>query len=115
MEMIQMLEGLNLHGLGAAPRRIRERFDPWRRMPRPTPISIAPGPMRMRWPPPPPPPLYPPLGAREVGDGGPPLGAMDTTVSSILKFGAITVAAGGALYFGAKLLKSRRSSRRRRR
>jgi hypothetical protein len=82
-EMIQMLEGLSLRGLGTVPQRIRERIDPRR----------TPG-RRFR-----PPPGYIPPGAHEAGDGsGYPFGELDPTIMSIVKFGAITAAAGGVLY-----------------
>jgi len=93
-EMIQMLEGLNLRGLGAVPRPIRERFEPRRR----------PLPRRS----------YPLPGAREAGDGGPPLGELSDTVMTIVKFGALTAAAGGLFYVGSRLLHRRIRSRRRR-
>lgn len=101
-EMIQMLEGLNLRGLGTVPRPIRERFEP---RARPGRLPLVPT----------------PPGDRSKGSDpsrcvmGRGMGAIDTTetLKSIAKFGAITAAAGGVLYVGARLL--RRRVRRRRR
>lgn len=99
-EMIQMLEGLNLRGLGTVPQRLRERIEP-RRMPF----------RRVHFPP-----GYIPPGAHEAGDGSPgPFGDMDNTVMTIVKFGALTAVAGGLLYVGSRMLHRRIRSRRRRR